>query len=65
MNAVRYRVKADDGRYVESLAKGTYVAKAWTVYESAARSFGYTVALAVATRNAAHVVTVQPLNPVQ
>lgn len=56
MTAVRYRVKADDGRYVERLHRGSHLAAAWTVYESSARTFGYNVALAVANRNRAHVV---------
>jgi len=62
MNRARFHVKDDAGRYVERIAKGGYVAAAWTTYPSAARSFGYTVALAVATRNAAHVVVVKPSN---
>lgn len=58
----RFLVNDDAGRYVERIAKGGYVAAAWTIYPSAARTFGYTVALAVATRNAAHIVVVKPSN---
>lgn len=53
----RYLVRDDAGRYVERLYQGGYVAAAWTVYPSAARSFGLNVARAVASRNFAHVVS--------